>query len=123
MDFDKGGGVGGASEVLLALLLLIDGVLDGLALGLVPLAQRVDFALHLRVQVGHALLQLVVAEELELPCKTNGAINYTSAPAVRAPGRSDCRLKGIAFQRVYLPLQCRHQVARDFPLLVIDNAL
>lgn len=58
--------VGGILEVLLALPLGVHGVQDGLPLGLVPPVQLVYLPLHLRVQVGHPLLELFVCEELQL---------------------------------------------------------
>lgn len=56
-------------EVLLSLSLLVHGVQDGLALGLVALPQLVNLPLHLLVQRGHALVKLLVGQVLQLPGK------------------------------------------------------
>lgn len=61
----------GHSKVLLALLFLIDGILNGLAFGLVASAQIINLALHLRVQVGHSLLKFFETQELELQSSTH----------------------------------------------------
>jgi len=60
-------------EILLAFFLLVDGVDNGLPFGLVATAQFVNLAFHFRVKVGHPLLKLFMAQELEL--ETNKTVN------------------------------------------------
>lgn len=53
-------------EILLSLSLLVHGIKDGLALGLVTLSQLINLPLHLLVQRGHALVQLLICQVLQL---------------------------------------------------------
>ena len=53
-------------EVLLSLLLGVDGVEDGLALGLVALEQLLDLGVHVGLEPRQALLQVLVAQVLQL---------------------------------------------------------
>lgn len=53
------------SKVLLPLLLGVHGIEDGLSLGLVAAPEVLYLALHLAVEAGHALAQLLVAQVLE----------------------------------------------------------
>lgn len=61
------------SKVLLPLLLGVHGVQNGLPLGVVAAPEVLDLSLHVRVEAGHALTKLLVAEILELPGKNNKA--------------------------------------------------
>lgn len=56
-------------EILLSLSLLVHGIQDGLTLGLVPLPQLINLPLHLLVQCGHALVQLLVRQVLQLQAR------------------------------------------------------
>lgn len=60
------GGCGRGSEVLLPPLLGLDGVEDGLPLGLVLLADLLDLLLHHGVQGSQPLLKLIHAPSLQL---------------------------------------------------------
>ena len=53
-------------EVLLSLLLGVDGVEDGLSLGLVALQQLFDLGVHVRLEPRQPLLQVLVAQVLQL---------------------------------------------------------
>lgn len=59
-------------EILLSLSLLVHGVEDGLALGLVALPQLINLPLHLLVQRCHALVKLLICQVLQLPAGRRG---------------------------------------------------
>lgn len=53
-------------KVLLTLFLRVHGVQNGLPLGVVAAAKVLNFPFHLRVEAGHAVTELLIAEVLEI---------------------------------------------------------